>query len=647
MLDPRRIWSSSQLPTLPGVAAKLLELTKDPETEIRQVIDAISTDPAISAKILKAANSSFFGLASEVRTIDRAVPLLGTTVATSLALSFSLTDDATASGPVMEHYKAYWRQSIVQGCAAELLAVRQGLRSQTGEFFLCGLLLDLGRLAMLKTIPRDYVQLLKSSAIQSMSLTECELASFGFTHVEIGAKLMENWKIPQAMIEAVRQSHASYDEILASRSEPLFSILSASNAASAVGDYFCAPTKGEALERLRKFTSQEWQMSESDLEQFLQEVDDRFKLAGELFKVDMSQIGAPSDLMVEANEQLAQLALREHLASTKAAARQQSVEAEMRVLESKNVQLQEQALHDPLTKLYNRRFFDESLTKEMYRCMRAATPVGIIFGDVDHFKKLNDTYGHQAGDEVLKRVAELLRETGRNSDTIARFGGEEFVILVGQPTEKGLEKFAERIRDRIASEPFVFEGQNIHVTISLGAALMVPGRLAKDGQKDLLAAADACLYESKQNGRNRVTVRSMIPAEERQLIMQVSQQRFSRWLASRNLLDIPTLSRILIDCPPENMKIGELAARHHLLSAEQIDSILDAQKTNEGRFGEIACQRGWLSSHQLSVLLAWQQENPKKLAAELIKQGLLRPEVVAAALEEYLKVALPQPSLAR
>jgi two-component system, cell cycle response regulator len=125
MLDQKRIWSSSQLPTLPGVAARLLELTRNPETDIRQVIEVISTDPAISAKILKSANSSFFGLSCEVRTIDRAVPLLGTTVSTSLALSFSLNDDAMSRGAVAEHYQAYWRQSIVQACAAEVLARRQ------------------------------------------------------------------------------------------------------------------------------------------------------------------------------------------------------------------------------------------------------------------------------------------------------------------------------------------------------------------------------------------------------------------------------------------------------------------------------------------------------------------------------------------
>ena len=108
MIDPTKIWSSSQLPTLPSVAIHLLELSKDPETEIRDVIEVIKTDPAISAKILKSTNSSFFGFNSKVTSIDRAVPLLGTTVVTSLALSFSLVDAAMTTGPMVEHYNAYW-----------------------------------------------------------------------------------------------------------------------------------------------------------------------------------------------------------------------------------------------------------------------------------------------------------------------------------------------------------------------------------------------------------------------------------------------------------------------------------------------------------------------------------------------------------
>jgi diguanylate cyclase (GGDEF)-like protein len=634
MLDPKHIWSSSQLPTLPGVAVRLLELTKNPETEIRQVIEVINSDPAIAAKILKAANSSFFGLNCEVRTLDRAVPLLGTTVATSLALSFSLSDDAMSRGAVAEHYQSYWRQSIVQASAAEVLARRRN-PALAGEFFLCGLLLDLGRLAMLKTIGRQYLPVLTASC-RGRPLVDCETEAFGFSHVEIGAKLMENWKLPRAMVAAAALHHAPLSKLERNTDQPQQQLNAAMITAATVGDYVCSTHKGESLERLRRLAADWWGMSSEDLEAFLQQVDERFKLAGELFQVDMTRIGTPAELMNEANEQLAQLAVKEHLASAQAAVRQHSIEAEMRALESKNQQLQQQALHDPLTGLYNRHFFDAVIEKEFSRCRRTATPVGVIFADVDHFKRLNDTYGHQAGDEVLKGVAGRLRDALRASDTLARYGGEEFVILVAHPTEKGLEKLANRIRERVAAEPFVLGGVSVNVTASFGAAIIIPGRQLKETYKDLIAAADACLYESKQAGRNRATVRSLIGEEERRLLLHVAQLRFSRWLVARQWLDIAAVSRALIDCQRQSALIGELAVHHHLLTREQIDAVLLEQQRTARRFGEIARQKAWITETQLAQLLAWQQEDPKQMASVLIRKGLLAPERVAAALDEYL-----------
>ena len=641
MIDPKRIWMSSQLPTLPSVAIKLLELTRDPETEIRQVIEVINTDPAIAAKILKAANSSFFGLSSEVRTLDRAVPLLGTTVSTSLALSFSLTDDAMSKGPVAEHYQSYWRQSIVQGAAAELLGMRQN-KAIAAEYFLSGLLLDLGRLAMLKTIPRQYLPVLEKATQEGKSLSECESQSLGFNHVEIGSKLMENWKLPKVIIRSVQHHHATIEDLSKLQGETDAAIIKAMAVAATVGDYVCTSLKGAALDRLRQLTADYFQMTPADLEEFLQRVDTRFKQAGSLFKIDMTHICSPSELMTEANEQLSQLAVKEHFANTQAKVRQQTAEAERRALESWNVELQDQAMRDPLTKMYNRHFFDEVLTKEIHRCSRIAAPVGLIFADIDHFKNINDTYGHPVGDEVLQGVAKIMARTLRDSDTLARYGGEEFVIMASQPTEKGLEKLATRIRENVEAEVFEIQGHRLRVTLSLGAAINIPSRLAKDFDKELITAADACMYTSKKSGRNRVTVHSMMADDERRMLILVSQHRFSRWLVSHELIDIPTISKALIECQPSKLRIGELALQYKIMTPEQIQRVLAEQELSPARFGEIACQRRMITEVQLSRLLALQQEDPKELTAILVRQGLMGSSTAEAVLDDYLRSMTPE-----
>ena len=151
-----KILTSTLLPSLPRVAVKLLELAKDPESCIDDVVQAIKMDPAISIQILKSANSSYFSFRTEIKSIERAVPLLGTNVVSSLVLCFSLVDSLTSRGPLARHYREYWRQSITQAAAAETIGKISG-HGTASENFLAGLLTDVGRLAMLGTLADFYL----------------------------------------------------------------------------------------------------------------------------------------------------------------------------------------------------------------------------------------------------------------------------------------------------------------------------------------------------------------------------------------------------------------------------------------------------------------------------------------------------------
>src|SRR5436190_17802335 len=155
MIDPQRIWQSAQLPTLPVVALKLIELSRSPSTPIAEIVATIKSDPAIVARLLKAANSSLFGLSSKVKSIDQAVVLLGTTAVTALALGFSLVDTSLCQGFLREAYTSFWLQSAVQATAAKIVGQRSSVANQE-DLFLAGLLLDVGRVAMLKSIAREY-----------------------------------------------------------------------------------------------------------------------------------------------------------------------------------------------------------------------------------------------------------------------------------------------------------------------------------------------------------------------------------------------------------------------------------------------------------------------------------------------------------
>ena len=498
MIDPKTVWSSSQLPTLPTVAVRLLEMSKNPDIEIQEIVNCIKADPAISAKILKATNSSYFGFRSEVTSLERAVPLLGATVVTSLALSFSLVDAAMSKGELVKHYQEYWMQSVVQATAANILGELcvGGLEC---EYFLCGLLCDIGRLATLKTMPDQYREVINECAETKEPLHVVEQRRFGFDHVEIGAKLAEFWKLAPVIQDVIRYHHADIEHINAVRSLPHFEIIRVGAVASAIGDYYVSPAKGESLQRIRALWSQVCDRDESEVEQLLVRVCERVKTAANLFSASASLLCTASELTAEANEQLAQLAMREHLANTQAMERQRETEKQNAELTSKNEELQMQAVYDGLTAVYNRKYFDETLAKEVHRSARTATPIGLIFADADHFKQINDTHGHRAGDAILKAIAQRLTSSVRDADTVARYGGEEFVVIVSQPSEHGLQRLAERIRSLIESPPIEFEGITIPVTVSLGAVIALPNRELGDLVTRLLESDDEAMYEAKRN----------------------------------------------------------------------------------------------------------------------------------------------------
>ncbi|MEN6374297.1 MAG: sensor domain-containing diguanylate cyclase [Smithella sp.] len=166
-----------------------------------------------------------------------------------------------------------------------------------------------------------------------------------------------------------------------------------------------------------------------------------------------------------------------------------------------NIQLRDQSVRDPLTGLFNRRYLEESLGRELIRAQRQDTMVSLIMGDIDHFKNVNDTYGHPAGDKVLKVFGELIKKYSRGSDIYCRYGGEEFLLVCPDMTgEKAYER-AEQLRMAISDTPITFEGSVIKVTASFGVA-----SYPQHGDTDnaLISAADNALYEAKNAGRNQV-----------------------------------------------------------------------------------------------------------------------------------------------
>ncbi len=167
--------------------------------------------------------------------------------------------------------------------------------------------------------------------------------------------------------------------------------------------------------------------------------------------------------------------------------------------------LNQAANTDPLTKCFNKGYFLEAIEAEVKRAKALATKISLIFFDLDHFKKVNDTYGHEGGDFVLKEFTSLVRSSGlvKQKDIFARYGGEEFCLMMPNSNIEEAGEVAENIRGKIHTHSFMYDGQRIPVTTSLGVAELTS---SMDVAADLIKASDKALYESKQGGRNRVTL---------------------------------------------------------------------------------------------------------------------------------------------
>ena len=176
---------------------------------------------------------------------------------------------------------------------------------------------------------------------------------------------------------------------------------------------------------------------------------------------------------------------------------QETVKARTKELEEKNKQLEHIAITDSLTSLYNRRKIDEKLENEIERAKRLGNNFGVIMLDIDYFKQVNDTFGHQVGDTVLVELSSLLKQVLRKIDIIGRWGGEEFIIICPGSNEQGIVKVADNLQEIIQRHEFPIVGQK---TASFGATIYHKG----DSSKELIYRVDEALYRAKENGRNRV-----------------------------------------------------------------------------------------------------------------------------------------------
>ena len=206
---------------------------------------------------------------------------------------------------------------------------------------------------------------------------------------------------------------------------------------------------------------------------------------------------------------------------------QNELEKKNKELMEKNMLLQEMTITDGLTGLYNKRYILNRLVNDIFHAARYKEPISFIMVDIDHFKRINDTYGHLVGDILLKNVAQTLKKTVRDVDIVARYGGEEFLIVVPNEDVLGTKILAERLRQTIENSSFVIDNNELSITISIG---IKSANITSDSSTEvtkLIGEADLALLKAKSEGRNRVEVFSNCLNTEKVINANSNPQSYS------------------------------------------------------------------------------------------------------------------------
>lgn len=497
----KQVLRSDELPTLPTVASKLITLTSREDTTLTDIADLVSKDVALSSKILKVSNSAFYSVPQQIGTIKQAVSILGINAVRSLVLSFTFLSIKAGKQKSHFNFTKFWERSLASAVSAKLI-LEQVPGADTEEIFISGLLQNLGELVLARTFPVEYDQVVSQVDNNQDVPLIAEQEIFETDHCVIGFEVAKSWGFPDILLLPLLHHHdpGSYT----GKDKKISQTVQAVYLSDLLTNILFSNTPDEYHQRFRKQAGKILGLKPRGIDSILNELHNQVDQAAEYFGLNIHNTKSIQGILQEANIRLSLMNLdydqmNKHLIKAKIELENLTVE-----LEAKNKLLDNLANLDGLTGVFNHRYFQNCLEQEISRAMRGESEFSLIFLDIDHFKKFNDTYGHQVGDFILKEFCSLLQSNLRRHDTLARYGGEEFAVILPDTTEENAATVAEKLRKLIDDRTFEDQRDSYCVTASFGVTSARPatdGGFTKNG---FISRVDQALYAAKNNGRNRV-----------------------------------------------------------------------------------------------------------------------------------------------
>lgn len=482
------------LPSPPAIAVKILKLTNDPEIDIKSLSNILNCDPALASKILKTANSPLYPYSRKVETLPQAVMILGLNAVIALALSFSLTKSFKKLPAPGLDYSLYWKRALIAGTASRILGKACGLQDLEA-LYLVSLLQDIGMLALNQIYPTLYTkESLDQTCHDKLLLREREILDF--YHAEVGSWLLKYWGFPTRFSLAIAYSD---EPSLIAKHDEQTAFLNCVTLSGKIAEIFIRDSTGGFLNALNQEFQKCLPLKEKvELINVLQDVQSLIPEIEKLFDIQIQTWDHPDAIVEQARETLL-------LRSLKTLKKVDELQVNNAAMEDQFERFKEKHKQDSLTGALIRAYLDEYLQLSFEKAMTNGESLSIVFCDLDRFKNVNDTYGHQAGDSILQATAKVLVSKIRGYDMVGRYGGDEFVLILPRASTSAAKMVCKRILQGFCDSKFSnLEDPNLRVTISLGIATHSPGN-PYSSVSHLLHDADQAAYYSKTHGGNQCT----------------------------------------------------------------------------------------------------------------------------------------------
>jgi HD-like signal output (HDOD) protein/GGDEF domain-containing protein len=474
-IDPRLeaiLQQADHLPTLPAVALEVLRLCRAEETTLDDLARALSTDPALAARLLRFANSSLYASGEEVRTLQRATLVLGMKTVQLMSLSFSLVAAVPRAGACGAFdYARYWRRSLVRAVSARALAGCTALPAQD-EAFLTGLLAEIGQVVLARCLAAQYQPVLEAARAEgAWPESALERRMLGFDHFDVGGALLDAWQLPCVLQLTLR--HAGEPERLPpGLPAEVAQLVRVLTLASHATDLLTQERGGRALERVHALARSWFALNEARVGALLSGLEAPIREAAGMLELELPPGRTHEEILGEARGELVQRSLGQ--------ARQiESLRAS--VEPSRRSQLLADPAHvDALTGCASEAAFQLVLEHELRARLdgNLARPLGLLLVEIDRFGALS---GEELQAEAQRALAGALARLTRKQDLAARLAPGRFAVLLGDATPFGQRALAARLRHELEGLAQTVRGRPLRLTASVAGACLAAVRNGGDG----------------------------------------------------------------------------------------------------------------------------------------------------------------------